>query len=119
MKFIPRKLYAKIEKKLFDRFWENERNFLKLKLFLFKFKIENFTKTKKTSSYIHPRNIPTDFEKNPNTNYRVTGVDRQTDRPTDRRRATAIGPVDLKSLNLPTLFSLAMLPQTQIYFRPY
>ena len=47
MKFIPRKLYAKIEKKLFDRFWENELlNLLKLKLFFFKFKIENFTKTK-------------------------------------------------------------------------
>ena len=41
MKFIPRKLYAKIEKKLFDRFWENELlNFLKLKFFFFKFKIE-------------------------------------------------------------------------------
>ena len=48
------------------------------------------------SSYILPRNIPTDFEKNPNIGCRVTGVDRQTDRPTDRRRATAIGPVDLK-----------------------
>ena len=24
MNFIPRKLYAQIEKKLFDRFWENE-----------------------------------------------------------------------------------------------
>ena len=85
MKFIPRKLYAKIEKKLFDRFWENELlNLLKLKLFFFKFKIENFTKTKKTSSYIHPRNIPTDFEKNPNIGCRVTDVDRRTDRPTDR-----------------------------------
>ena len=52
---------------------------------------------KKTStSYFLPRNIPTDFEKNPNIGCRVTGVDRQTDRPTDRRRATAIGPVDLK-----------------------
>ena len=89
MKFIPRKLYAKIEKKLFYRFWENELlNFLKLKLFFFKFKIENFTKTKKTSSYIHPRNIPTDFEKNPNIGCRVTGVDRQTDRQTDRRGCT-------------------------------
>ena len=105
MKFIPRKLYAKIEKKLFDRFWENELlNFLKLKLFFFKFKIENFTKIKKTSSYIHPRNIHTDFEKNPNIGCWVTDVDRRTDRPTfrptdrptDRRRATAIGPVDLK-----------------------
>ena len=76
MKFIPRKLYAKIEKKLFDRFWENELlNFKKLKLLFFKFKIEN----------------------NPNIGCRVTDVDRRTDRPTDRRRATAIGPlVDLK-----------------------
>ena len=97
MKFIPRKLYAKIEKKLFDRFWENELlNFLKLKLFFFKFKIENFTKIKKKSSYIHPRNIHTDFEKNPNIGCWVTDVDRPTDLPTDRRRATAIGPVDLK-----------------------
>ena len=53
---------------------------------------------KKTSSYILPRNISTDFEKNPNIGCRVTGVDGQTDRPTDRRRATAIGPVDLKSV---------------------
>ena len=67
------------------------------------------------SSYIHPRNIPTDFENNPNIGCRVTDVDRRTDRPTDRpttrhgnrssgpkptdrRRATAIGPVDLKIL---------------------
>ena len=85
MNFIPRKLYVKIEKKLFDRFWENELlNFLKLKFICFKFKIQNFTKTKKTSSYILPRNIPTDFEKNPNIGCRVTGVDRQTDRQTDR-----------------------------------
>ena len=39
---------------------------------------------KKTSSYIHPRNIHTDFEKNPNIGCRVTDVDRRTDRPTDR-----------------------------------
>ena len=40
MNFIPRKLYAKIETKLFDRFWENELlNFLKLKFIFFKFKI--------------------------------------------------------------------------------
>ena len=55
---------------------------------------------KKTSRDIHPRNIPTNFEKNQNIGCRVRGVDgrtdRQTDRPTDRRRATAIGPVDLK-----------------------
>ena len=55
---------------------------------------------KKTSRDIHPRNIPTNFEKNPNIGCRVRGVDgrtdRPTDRPTDRRRATAIGPVDLK-----------------------
>ena len=51
---------------------------------------------KKTSRDIHPRNIPTNFEKNPNIGYRVRGVDGRTDRPTDRRRATAIGPVDLK-----------------------
>ena len=52
---------------------------------------------KKTSRDIHPRNIPTNFEKNPNIGCRVTGVDGRTDRPTDRRRATAIGPVDLKT----------------------
>ena len=34
--------------------------------------------------------IPTDFEKNPTISCRVTGVDGQTDRPTDRRRAMAI-----------------------------
>ena len=59
---------------------------------------------KKTSRDIHPRNIPTNFENNPNIGCRVRGVDgwtdrqtdRPTDRPTDRRRATAIGPVDLK-----------------------
>ena len=57
---------------------------------------------KKTSRDIHPRNIPTNFEKNPNIGGRVTGVDgrtdRPTDRPTDRRRATAIGPVELKMI---------------------
>ena len=52
---------------------------------------------KKTSRDIHPRNIPTNFEKNPNIGCRVRGVD-GTDRPTDRRRATAIGPVDLKTI---------------------
>ena len=67
-----------------------------MKFIFFKFKIENFTKTKKRSRDIHPRNIPTDFEKDPKIGCRVTGVDGRTDRPTDRRRATAIGPVDLK-----------------------
>ena len=57
-----------------------------------KFKI---LQTRKKSSYILPGNIPTDFEKNPNIGCRVTGVDRQTDRPTDRRRATAIGPKNI------------------------
>ena len=34
MKFIPRKLYAKIEKMLIDKFWENELLiFLKLNFF--------------------------------------------------------------------------------------
>ena len=55
---------------------------------------------KKTSRDIHPRNIPTNFEKNPNIGCRVRGVDGRTDRPTDRRRATAIGPVDLKMSNV-------------------
>ena len=39
---------------------------------------------KKTSRDIHPRNIPTNFEKNPNIGCRVRGVDGRTDRPTDR-----------------------------------
>ena len=51
---------------------------------LFKFKIENFTKMKKRSRDIHPRNIPTDFEKDPKIGCWVTGVDGPTDRPTDR-----------------------------------
>ena len=98
MKFFPRKLFAKTENKIFDRFWENELlNFLKLNLFIFKFKI--LQKRKKMPSYILPMNIPTDFEINPNIGCRATGVDRQTDRPTDRptdqRRATAIGLPDL------------------------
>ena len=58
---------------------------------------------KKRSRDIHPRNIPTIFEKDPKIGCRVTGVDgrtdRPTDRPTDRRRAMAIGPVDLKICN--------------------
>ena len=37
---------------------------------------------------IHPSNIRTNFENNPNIGCRVRGV--------DRRRAPAIGPVDLK-----------------------
>ena len=37
---------------------------------------------KKTSRDIHPRNIPTNFEKNPNIGCRVRGVDGRTDRPT-------------------------------------
>ena len=57
---------------------------------------------KKRSRDIHPRNIPTNFEKDPKIGCRVTGVDgrtdRPTDRPTDRRRAMAIGPVDLKMI---------------------
>ena len=51
---------------------------------------------KKTSRDIHPRNIPTNFENNPNIGCRVRGVDGRT----DRRRATAIGPVDLKTTTL-------------------
>ena len=51
---------------------------------------------KKSSRDIHPRNIPTNFEKDPKIGCRVTGVDGRTDGPTDRRRAMAIGPVDLK-----------------------
>ena len=45
---------------------------------------------KKRSRDIHPRNIPTNFEKDPKIGCRVTGVDGRTDRPTDRRRAMAI-----------------------------
>ena len=40
---------------------------------------------KKTSRDIHPRNIPTNFEKNPNIGCRVRGVDGRTDRQTDRQ----------------------------------
>ena len=65
---------------------------------------------KKTSRDIHPRNIPTNFEKNPNIGCRVRGVDgrtdRPTDRPTDRRRATAIGPVDLINSYISILYKL-------------
>ena len=54
------------------------------------------------SSYILPRNIPTNFENNPNIGCRVTGVDGRTDgrtdRQTDRRLATAMGPVDQTTL---------------------
>ena len=39
---------------------------------------------KKKYRDIHPRNIPTNFEKNPNIGCRVRGVDGRTDRPTDR-----------------------------------
>ena len=38
------------------------------------------------SNYILPRNIPTDFENNPNIGCRVTGVDRQTDQTDDMPR---------------------------------
>ena len=44
-------------------------------------------------------NIHTDFEKKSEhrlLSYRCWQMDRPTDRPTDRRRATTIGPVDLK-----------------------
>ena len=43
---------------------------------------------KKTSRDIHPSNIPTNFENNPNIGCRVRVV--------DRRRYKAIGPVDIK-----------------------
>ena len=39
---------------------------------------------KKRSRDIHPRNIPTNFEKDPKIGCRVTGVDGRTDGPTDR-----------------------------------
>ena len=38
---------------------------------------------KKRSRDIHPRNIPTNFEKDPKIGCRVTGVDGRTDGPTD------------------------------------
>ena len=38
---------------------------------------------KNKSRDIHPRNIPTNFEKHPNIGCRVRGVDGRTDRPTD------------------------------------
>ena len=85
MKITLRKMYAKIEEKIHKKYWDIKLlNFLKLKNNNKKFKIQNFTKMKKTSSYIHPRNIHTDFEKNPNIGCWVTDVDRRTDRPTDR-----------------------------------
>ena len=96
---LLRKLYAKIEKYPSGRFGENELIiFFKFKLIFFKLKIENFTKTIKKSSYIHQRNIPTDFEKDPKIGCQVTGVAGRTDPPTDRRRARAIGP--LMDLNI-------------------
>ena len=84
MKTTLRKMYAKIEKKIWNRYWEIELlNFLKLKKNYKKFKNWNFLKIKKTSRDIHPRNIPTNFEKNPNIGCRVRGVDGRTDRPTE------------------------------------
>ena len=64
--------------------------FFLIEIIFFKFKIQNFTKTKQISSYIHPRNIPNDFEFFSNIGCRVTDVDRQTDRP-DRRPTTRHG----------------------------
>ena len=82
MNFIPRKLYAKIEKKLFDRFWENELlNFLKLKFIFFKFKI--LQKRKKRLVIFSQGIFRPILKKNPIIGCRVTGADRQTDRPTD------------------------------------
>ena len=52
-------------------------NFKNWNFFFKNSKLKILQKRKKTSSYIHPRNIPTDFEKNPNIGCR--GVDRQTD----------------------------------------
>ena len=75
----------KIEEKIHKKYWEIKvLNFFKLKNNNKKFKIQNFTKMKKTTSYIHPRNIHTDFEKYPNIRCWVTDVDRRTDRLTDR-----------------------------------
>ena len=83
---------------------------------------------KKTSRDIHPRNIPTNFEKNPNIGCRVRGVDgrtdRPTDRPTDRRRATAIGPVDLtrtklQLLHLPKKANTVYIPEVFFYMTIY
>ena len=47
---------------------------------------------KRPSRDIHPRNIPTNFEKNPNIGYLVRGVDGQTDRPTTRHGNGSSGP---------------------------
>ena len=43
-------------------------------------------------SYIHPRNIPTDFEIDPKIGCRVTGVDGRT----DRRRAMVVDLIIVK-----------------------
>ena len=84
MNFIPKKLYAKIEKKLFDRFWENELlNFFKLKLIFFKFKI---LQKRKKCLVIFSQGIFPPILKKIQTLVAELQVlpDRQTDRQTDR-----------------------------------
>ena len=87
MKTTLRKMYAKIEEQIRNRYWEIEL-FLNYK----KFKNWNFWKIQKLTRDIHPRNIPTNFEKYPNISCRVRGVDGRTDRPTMRHGNRSSGP---------------------------
>ena len=75
MKTILRKLYAKIEEK-------NTKQILRNKLLnLFKLK-KIFKKIQNNSRDIHPRNIPTEFEKKSQRRL-LSYMCRRTDGPTD------------------------------------
>ena len=94
-------MYAKIEQILSGRFWENELlNFLKLKFIFFKFKI--LQKRKKGLTIFTQGIFSPNLKKIRKSVAELQVLtDGRTDRPTDRRRAMAIGPVDLKMHYLP------------------
>ena len=90
---ILRKLYAKIEKNPSGSFWENE--LLNWNLFFKNSKLKILQKRIKGLEIFTQGIFPPIFKK---IRKLVAELQVLTDGPTDRRRATAIGPVDLTTL---------------------
>ena len=87
MKTTLRKMYAKIEKKKRNRYWEIELlNFFKLKKNYKKFKNWNFLKMKKKRLEIFTQGIFPPILKKIQILVAELGVDGRTDRPTDAPR---------------------------------
>ena len=104
-----RKMYAKIEEKIRNRYWEIELlTFFKLKKTIKDSKIEKQFKLKKSRD-IHPRNIPTNFEKIQTLVAELEVLtDGRTDPPTTRHGNRSSGPKNYRYEDM-TRFTIFLL----------